>query len=350
MAAITGKETLVGLKMATTYGTPVAVDRLIACDAFNQSRNVEKLMRSPLGLNKLFDSNITQGRASPTVGGTTKIGFQNNVEFMLAQFFGKSSTPAEQNVGENDYLTRLTFNNVAPILNAKYLTMAMKDTSTTTLEFPAVAMDSMTITIVPNNYISMDFTGIANTRNLSSATNTTTVMNALSAPAENEIVVRETDEFLINAQASGALTTATDRKVIEQCVITFTKPQESIPLIKGSAGNGEPTSTGNYTCTLTVTYNTLEDHTWFTAAESGTEYKAGFTFEGSQIGAGDNYGFRLYFPRLQIVDDPEYTATTPGNNKHIVTYTAMPATSAPTGMNDVHPYVEYTNTISSAYI
>lgn len=350
MAPITGKETLVGIKMATTYGTAVAVDKLLACDSFTQSRNVETLMRSPLGLNKLFDSNMTQGRASPTIGATTKIGFQNNVEYLLAQFFGKSSTPAEQNAGEGDYLTRLTFNTVAPILNPKYLTVAMKDTSTTTLEFPAVAIDSLTITIVPNNYISMDITGIANDRELSSATNTTTVLNGLTAPLENEIVVRETDEFLINAQAGGALTTVTDRKVIEQVVISFTKPQESIPLIKGSAGNAEPTSTGNYTCTLTVTYNTLEDHTWFTAAESGTEYKASFSFEGTQIGAGDNQGFRMYFPRLQIVTDPEYTATTPGNNKHIVTYTAMPAISNPTGMNDVHPYVEYTNGIASAYI
>lgn len=350
MASITGKETLLGIKMATTYGTAVAVDKLLACDSITQNRNVEKLMRSPLGLNKLFDSNITQGRSNPTLGATTKIGFENNVEYLLAQFFGKSSTPAEQNAGEGDYLTRLTFNTVAPILNPKYLTVALKDTSTTTMEWPAVALDTMTITIVPNNYISMDITGIANTRNLSSATNTTTVLNGLSAPAENEIVVRETDEFLINAQASGALTTVTDRKVIEQAVITFTKPQESIPLIKGSAGNAEPTSTGNYTCTLTITYNVLEDHTWFTAAEAGTEYKAGFMFEGDQIGAGDNEGFRLYFPRLQIVDDPEYTATSPGQNKHIVTYMAMPATANPTGMNDVHPYVEYTNGISSAYI
>lgn len=350
MAAITGKETLVGLKMATTYGTAVAVDKLIACDSFTQSRNVEQLMRSPLGLNKLFDTNITQGRATPTVGGTTKLGFQNNVEYILAQFFGKSTTPAEQNVGQADYLTRLTFNTVAPILNPKYLTIAIKDTSTTTLEYPAVAMDNLTFTIVPNAYLSMDFTGLANDRELSSSTNTTTTMNALSAPLENEIVIRESDEFLINAQAGGALTTVTDRKVIEQAVITFTKPQESIPLIKGSAGNGEPTSTGNYTCTLTVTYNTLEDHTWFTAAESGTEYKAKFKFEGSQIGTGANQKFEIFFPRLQIVDDPEYTATTPGNNKHIVTYTAMQATTSPTGMNDTNPYVEYINGISTAYI
>jgi hypothetical protein len=350
MAAITGKETLVGIKMATTYGTAVAVDKLIACDSFSQSRNVEKLMRSPLGLNKLFDTNITQGRATPSISGTTKIGFQNNVEYLIAQFFGKSTTPAEQTAGQSDYLTRLTFNTVAPILNAKYLTVAMKDTSTTTLEFPAVAIDTLTITIVPNNYISMDFNGLANDRELGSSTNTTAVLNALSAPTENEIVVRESDEFLINAQAGGALTTVTDRKVIEQAVITLTKPQESIPLIKGSSGNGEPTSTGNYTCTLTVTYNTLEDHTWLTAAEAGTEYKAGFVFEGTQIGTGANQGFRLYFPRLQIVDDPEYTATTPGNNKHIVTYTAMQATANPTGMDDKNPYIEYTNGISTAYI
>ena len=347
MPAITGKETLVGLKMATTYGTAVAVDKLIACDSFTQSRNVEKLMRSPLGLNKLFETNMQQGRASPTIGGTCKVGFQNNVEYLLAQFFGSATTPAEQTPSQADYLTRLTFNST---LNAKYLTMAMKDTTTETLEFPAVGIDSLTFTIVPNQYVNVDFTGIANIRNLASVTNTTTTMNALTAPLENEIVVRESDEFLINTQGGSALTTVNDRKIIEQAVISFTKPQESIPLIKGSAGNGEPTSTGNYTCTVTITYNTLEDHTWFTAAEAGTEYKARFQFLGSQIGTGSNQTFRMFFPRLQIIDDPEYTATTPGNNKHVVTYTAMQATTNPTGMNAVNPYVEYINGISVVYI
>jgi len=347
MAPITGKETLVGLKMATTYGTAVAVDKLIACDSFTQSKNVEKLMRSPLGLNKIFDTNVQQGRSSPTVGGTVKVGFQNNIEYLIAQFFGSATTPSETTPSQADYLSQLTFNST---LNAKYLTMAMKDTTTETLEFPAVGLDSMTFTIIPNQYLNMDFTGMANIRNLASATNTTAVLGALSAPSENEIVVRESDEFLINAQAGGTLTTVTDRKIIEQAVVSFTKPQESIPLIKGSSGNGEPTSTGNYTCTLTITYNTLEDHTWYTAADAGTEYKARFQFTGAQIGSGVNQRFSMFFPRLQIIDDPEYTATTPGNNKHVVTYTVMQATANPTGMSSTNPYVEYVNGISVAYI
>jgi len=347
MAAITGKETLVGIKVATTYGTAVAVDKLIALDSFNQSRGVEELSRSPLGLNKLFETSVTQGRASPVVSGSTKVGFQNNIEYLIAQFFGTSSTPAEVTGSQGDYLTRLTFNST---LNAKYLTAALKSSSATTMEWPAVAIDTLTFNIAPGQYLGLDFNGMADIRNLSSGTNTVAVLAALTAPTENEIIIEESDEFLINAQASGAITTSTDRKVIESAVITLTKPQQSIALIKGTAGNGEPTSTGLYTATITVTYNKLDDHTWFTAAEAGTEYKAGFSFEGAQIGSGTNYRFALFFPRLEIVQDPDYNPSEPGHNNHVVTYKSMEATANPTGMNSKMPYAEYTNLITTAYV
>ncbi|MCA9811713.1 MAG: hypothetical protein KC483_02500 [Nitrosarchaeum sp.] len=278
---------------------------------------------------------------------SAKVGFRNNIEYIFAQFFGTSSTPAEQTGSQSDYLTRLTFNDT---LNAKWLTAAFSTSSTTTMEFPSLAVDSFTLNYSPEQYLTADFTSIANNRVIGSSTNTNAILNALTAPSENEIVVEQSDFFAINAQGGGALSGSDKLTSVESVTLTLSKPQQTKALIKGSAGNGQTRATDLYQGQLTVVLDTFADNTYLTAADAGTEYKAMLELEGDQIGTGDNQKFGIYLPRLKLIEEPDYSLTSPGDNPHTLVFDCLVAASNPTGMSSTMPYIEYVNTISSAYV
>jgi hypothetical protein len=85
----------------------------------------------------------------------------------------------------------------------------------------------------------------------------------------------------------------------------------------------------------------MEDHTYFTAAAAGTEYKAQIAVEGSQIGTGANRGLTAYFPRMKLITDPGYSLAGTGINEHVLVFDCIGAAANPTGMNDTNPYVEF---------
>lgn len=339
MASITGAQTLVGLDVAGTFATPDAVTQLLPVMNFNQSDNNSVLQSDEIGLAKVFQTDKDLGDINPTLSWSQHISCGTTVWAKpFAVFAGTSGAPSEVTGGQLDYRHRITFNST---LNAKWVTFAILDSSGTTLEWPSVAIDSLTLNYAPLQYLTADFTAQANIRNLSSATNTTAVIGALTAPAVDHLVVAQSDFFALNAQAGGALSSSDKLTNVKSVTVSYSKPQESPRLIKGSAGNGQTRSTGLYNCTVTVVLDALEDHTYYTAAAAGTEYKALIAVEGSQIGTGANRGLTTYFPRLKLIQDPAYNLASTGQNDHVLVFDALAAASNPTGMNDINPYFEF---------
>lgn len=348
MAAISGKETLLGLKVSSTWGTEVAVDKLISFASFEPGKSVSALQDNPNGLNRSMLDSQQRGAEDirPTV--SANIGYKSNHEYMLAQFMGTSGAPSEQTPSQADYLHRVLFN---PTLHAKLLSLAIKDTTTTTLAYPSASVTDLTVTVAnPPNFVNASYSLIGSALSLTSSTNTTTVLNALTPAAVNPVIVDQADEFLINVSSGGALTSPTDRIAIQSFVINLSRPQESIAEIKGSAGNAQPTDGGLFAGTVTLTLKNKADHTYLTAADAGTEYKCSMIMEGAQIGSGENNTFAIYVPRMKIIDQPGHSVTDTGQNPLSITFNCLVAASNPTGLNSTYPYFEIINTTSTSLL
>ena len=349
--SISGAQTKAGVKIASTWGTAVA------CGAGNSlageispSFNVSEITARQIGSGNFMLNTATRGSVIPTVSLTADLGYRNNCDVLLAQFMGTSAAPAEQNVGEGDYLHVVTFNTA---LNAKYVTLAFESTSATTMEFPTCAVQSIGIatTGVPGY---LDFTAelLANTVELSSSTNTNaTLANCTFTEGVPELVAVDlVDKYQTNDESGAAVSTG-DQYNITGFNLALNRPQEIIPEIKGSAGNSAPISTELFDGTLSVDVKELSDHAYYTIWSAETARKALIQIEGTQIGAGDNKSFSIYIPRMLLVTEPQYALTDQGTNTLSMEFRLLKAASAPTGMTgSTYPYFEIVNTLSTSLL
>jgi len=345
MAAISGKQTLVAVNVASTHGTEVATTHLVPVDVFNFGKSTGRLDGNTLGINRSMLDAVIPGAETVQPSFTSKMNYEETYGFFLAQFMGTAGAPTEQNGGQGDYLHTLTFNTT---LNAKPLTVSVKDTSTTTSTYPSAYVTGVTLSTsdVPN-FLTGQFNMIANDLDLSSSTNTTTVLNALTPTTANYIIPEQADEFLINAQAGGALSNSTDLVSIRSFSLTLARPQNVVNEIKGSDTASAPQDGGLFNAQLTVELKNMADHTYLTAQEANTEYKCSLDIQGTQIGSGDNETFKILIPRMVIADVPGRDLSNPGDNPLSITFECLVASANPTGMDSTYPYFEITNNFAT---
>lgn len=350
MAAISGKQMRMGITIATTWGTEVEVDKLLPFDSWDPGKSVTILDGvSPNGLGRSMASDEQRGAEDIRPVITTKMGDEHGWEYLLAQFMGTSGAPSEQTASQSDYLHRITFNET---LNAKLASVAVKDSSGTVTSYPSFATTKVTIDIsggLPTVPV-ITFEGLADKEENDSTTNTTSVLNALSAPTIRPTVVEQADEFLVNAQSGGALSNSTDLVSITAARIELERPQSSPSEIKGSADNSQPVDDGLFVVTMGLTFAKMDDHTWIDYANNETALKCSLTVEGAQLGTGENRSFAFYMPRCKVLDEPSRAVTSPGFNPFDVVLRAYVASANPTGMNSTYPYFELINTISTSLL
>lgn len=353
MAVLDGANTdavLVLSAVSDDYGTANAAtasaDKLV-CESLASSENPEELELNSIGSGQTMSSDSTRGNVAPSVSIEMVGGYHNAFTKIWAQFLGTSGAPTEQNNPEGDYLHQMTVNST---LNNVFATVAYESSSTTVREFPSVTFSDLTFTAEnPASYVRLSASGLADELELSTSTNTNAVVGAAGEEDTERIVIDPADEFLINGQASGALTTSTDRLEITSYSLSLSRPQNFASEIKGSAGNAEPLSGGLMTGTLTITLADSNDNTYEAAAQAGTEYKCSLKMEGSQIGSGDNKKFEIFIPRMKPTE-VSYDLSGPGQNGKTIVFKVLAASANPTGMDSTLPYVEFTNEYDSAYI
>ncbi len=351
MASISGAQTKAGIKIASTWGTAVA------CGATNSfageispSFNVSEIVSRQIGSGAYMLSTATRGSVIPTVSLTADLGYRNNCDILLAQFMGTSGVPTEVTVGQGDYKHVITFNST---LNAKFVTLAFETTSTTVMEFPTSAVQSIGIatTSVPG-YIDFTAALLSNTVELSSAVNTNaTLANCTFSEGTPELVAVDlVDKFRTNAQ-SGSAVAGGDQYNITGFKFSLNRPQDIKPEIKGSAGNSAPLSSNLFDGTLSLEVKELADHAYYTIWSAETARKALIEIEGTQIGSGANKRFSIYLPRMLLITEPQYNLTDQGTNAVSLEFRLLKAASAPTGMTgSTYPYFEIVNTLTTSLL
>lgn len=346
MASISGSSTVAAVKVASTWGTSVAVGSGNKFPGeITYQANVTELVSREIGSGNEMVTGATKGLIKPTVNITMDCGYENNFDTFLAQFFGTDSVSAELTPSQGDYRHTITFNST---LNSKPLSVAYTDTSSTSIEFPTCGVRSVTIKPqgVPG-YLDATFELVTNDIVYGSATNTYAVVAAATARSNQEqMATAFNDTVWINSTSGGSLSSSDKVNVIDWSV-TFTRPQECGNEITGSTGLTAPAKQGLFEGTLTLTLRELPDHTWFTSWGAETRHKFKIGFDGSQIGSGSNRSMYMYIPQAQLIQEPQYALTAPGINPVTLTYKISKAASNPTGMSSTYPYFEIINTKST---
>ena len=315
--------------------------------AYTPSQSVSELTSSPIGTGNQMDVDSQAGAVEYGFSLAGESTFQSGLDIVMAQFFGTVAAPAEQNASEGDYMHRMTFNST---WNTNYCTYGIETSSTTTHEYATAACTSLSLSSSSvKSYLSWSASFVANDITLASPTNNNAALQACTIADDEKIVVSSTDEFWINAQAGGALSSG-DRLAITDYSIQLEKPQETAKEVKGADGNGEPVATGLLGATLTITLRANADNTYYTAWDAGTEYKCLFQSIGTTIASGDDKSLTVYTPRMKLINAPDFSNSDVGINPVTLTFKILAASANPTGMNSTLPYAEIVNERSAAYL
>lgn len=339
MAKRTGAETDIGLAISSVFGQAVAAAETggkCLVNSLSQSRNPQILRDSAIGSGNLMDGIDTcQGHESATVTIEKDLRYNDVANAALAQMFGGASVTE---LASGAYSHSILMNETA---NQFWVTAAAGLTTTEVAEFPSCAVRGVNISAdsFPGP-VKASFDMIANERLITGTTNSTASLAAATVANTKRIIADKDDYFLFNAQAGAALGTS-DKKAVKSWSINFARPQEHVSEMKGSAGNAEPTITGDpvWRTTVSCTFKNLADFTFFTAAEAGTAYKASFQITGEVITGAFSYFIHFNFPYLKVLEDPGYNLSSVSENEHTVVFEALMAATAPTGMLSVYPYI-----------
>lgn len=348
MTEITGSNATAGLKVATTFGTAATLttgDKMVF-ESLTPSYGGEVLQANPLGSGDIMTQVAQKGAFSPTTTIERNLGYADPGWAATAQLFGGASIGT---IGSG-YSHSIMMNE---IMNQRYLTLGCQLQASSIMEHASAVCTSVKLSASnPPSYIKQTITLLAEDLKTTGTTNSFGNINALTA-ADSELVVFDpTSEFRINTQSGGALA-ATDRINITGFEVEYNRPQQHAREAKGSAGNTAPIATNDvpFSCTLTVTCRSLGDlQTQFlTAYGATTEYKASIINTGTVLAGANSKEINLNFPRLKIVEGPDFAVANAGNNEFTVEFMALVASSNPTGMIDVYPNIIMKNNRTPAW-
>lgn len=352
MAKITGAQSVAALKVASTWGTPVACttgDKLVNF-TIDHGEQAEALVVTPIGSGSILAGQSDRGNVAPRLSLQGKLGYNSPELVAIAQMFGGASVVGLGAGGTQAYSHSISLNQTA---NQKLFTAAWQPNIGSSIEYGTAAATKVTLNFPPpKDYIEATIDALADAQNLTSATNTYTTLAGCTAANTRRMVWSNADSFWCNAAAIGALS-ASNLYNIQSAVVEFNRPQEHPREATGSASQGEPVATGDFPFfgTLTVTFRSKQDHTFFAAHQAGTEFKARLNHVSSEaVGGTIYYALRIFFPRLKIVESPQNNLTSAGDNSETVVFQILEAASAPAGINSTTPLIEIVNDRSSALL
>lgn len=346
--ALTGANAITGLKVAGIYGTAATIGAgdKVEYDSFTPDEATEELTSLPLGSGQIMANDSQRGGTSPKYSMTGNMNFNDAKNVALAQMFGGASVAQ---IATGVYAHSILVNETA---NQKWITIGNEWISGSVLECASAAVTSVKFNSAPVDYVKMAIEMLGNEFKIASTTNTFAGLETATVADSTRVVCDVDDEFLLNLQSAAALATGTDRRVISSYEFSYDRPQEHIREIRGAAGNGEPAPGSDIPLQVmvTLTLKELADNMYFTAHQAGTEYKARLTLTGGIAAGSTAYLVEYNFPRLKVVVPPQRPIANAGNNPVTVVLKALVASSAPSGMLSVYPYMRIVNTRSTAYL
>ena len=327
---ITGRETLIGLKKASAWRTPVACGAndgiLILSETLKQTR--EHLQDDSAGL--AFVQRTDPGKINAAGDITSYLRYEG-LDVALALAMGQAGAPTQQGVTAayaNAY--KLTTNPAG-----LFATLALLKKSDIVHEFPSAKLHGFRISGEMNAPLQITFSALANLLELASATNTAATMANVTYPDKgNRVIFNSSATFKINDESGIAL--ADGNKVYPSSFeFAFNRPMEG-DLTAGNEDIDEPVGTGFPEITLTLNFPRYNDanHQFFTDWDAYTRKKMEIYFKGVLIADTYYYEFKMSFPNLKIAD-PDAAISGPGKIPASIPFTCLGTDTAPAGMTGI---------------
>lgn len=337
MAIITTDNAVLGISQGVTWGAAVAATTRLRASNLVIDKQVNILRSRAHDTGNRIKS-LCYGAETVGMTFTTPITFGNAWWMLLATLFSDQSTPAEQNVGEGDYLS--TFDLTG--LNDKFITVAFLLENDVVVECPSVKLDSMSLAFTPNDRGTATFTGIVSNYIHTGTTTSAAALNALThEQAEQEICFNTTNTYL----RYGNYSTGTPLSSSNDLKITGFNMDVQRPLARRYALRGantpstlEPLTAGQTQVTGQIRTSAFDDSEvdFITDQDNKTAKMIEVFDDGDQIGAGDNNSLKIQIPSLKItqvsgvgIDGPSVLQQPTAN------FEAYVAAAAPAGMAGV---------------
>lgn len=323
---ITGREFLMAVKKATTWGTAVQVgadDGVLIRSEGIGGKEPTFADDDSLGQDEIMHTyKVAESRDGNFEGYLRYEGW----EVILAMLLGTAGSPS----GSAAY-THVIY--PAANIDGKFVTLVMKKAGTTygIQEIPSAKIYGFTITANIGEPVKISINVAGNKLETLNCTNDSNEVDAVTYPDRGNLVILD-DSFRVrmNSQGGGALSDS-DKIYPKGYTLTYNRPMD-LDYQAGSICRVEPVQNGFSEVSLVLNFAKYDADTFFSAIESGTEYKMDIFHEGAEISAGgDCYSFRIDIPKIQW---KIASANVSGPGKIPLSVTGRPfgVSSAPTGM------------------
>jgi len=338
---LTGREAVVALKKATTWGTAVECGAsdgiLITSESIQQT--IEPLVDDSLGA--VWPKYSDQGKRDASGPIDAYLRYEG-LDVALALIMGTAATPSQQ-AATSAYVGKLE---LADNIVGKFATIAQLKKSDKVFENPTAKLFGFTISCEALQPAKLSLEVISNNVTLDSSTNTNTTMANVTYPDYGNRVIMNSDcEFRINDQSGDALDSG-DKIYPSSFEFKFSRQMEG-DLTCGSNDFSEPGETAMPQCQLTLNFPRYNDDTdaFFSDWDAHTSKKADIYLKGNLIEDTYYYDMRISMPHLKVVN-PQVNVSGQGKIPMSVTFDVLGASAAPTGMSGLtNPFeISYTNT------
>lgn len=344
MASINTQQAKVAVGKGVTWGTAVdltggGVGANIHTSALTIGGSRGRFTPNDNGFDN-FISELELLEYSVDLSLTFDLTYQGIWKIFVAALFGTvTGSPAENNVGEGDYLHDF---DPASSVAGNFLTLAYLLEDDRSLEFPSVKPISFAITQSTNGVGVITVNCIADRLVTNSPVNSQADIDSLSYPTYQAAVLGDTNHYLrLNTQSGGALSSADDMEILNYN-FSFNRPlQRNYPLRGANTKyTTEPAQLDVCTGQLSFLLNEIDDGSLDILDDwnDGNEKKAEIFIDGDQIGSGDNTSIKLQMPRLSPSEGVPAGHDIPSSRQLMqptATYDMLKASAAPTGMTGV---------------
>jgi hypothetical protein len=319
-----GIETNAAAKKATVWGTAVAAGAGDGIKINNHTivKTVENHMDSPLGC--AFVTEQDQGEQA-VAGDIEAFLRYDSLDLLIALAMGATGGAPSQQGATTAYAQSFTLANT---LDALFATLVLEN-NVNIDEYPGLKVAGFTIAGEINAPVTITFHVICDKRETDSVTNTdVTFANVTFTETKNRVIFGQ-GVYRMN-DASDIALAAGDAIYPSAFELVFQRNLAGKYTRAGFDYIDEPSSDGEPTITLQLTFPRYTTKTPFTDWDADTIKKLDITFTGAEIEAPYNRVFLLSFPNLKTADaNLEYVKEI---MPYEVTFTCLPADAAPAGM------------------
>lgn len=364
--ALTGAATAMGYENslctpADPYGTALDLtsysDGAGICAQITDNFTAEELEKDAVGCGAStgFIDDCQLGTREYRLGLTGDLGYANGANRLFAQYFGLASVPAEQNVGQGDYLHTFT---IAANPNGHFGTFGYETSQTDVIELKSTFTERMQITMSEvNNFVNWSVDLLSNEIETvaASAVNDNADLQSLTIPHDELVLPTCGSKFLLKELLDDgtdiALADPADLFKITSYDLELERTLEVINEMTGG-DCGAPLANEDPTGTLTIG---IKEHVsnadTYTAWEQGKFYYCEIEWTGLQIGTGDLATYRISLPKLCLVASPGYNITSAGINSYSLTFRVLSSKNLiPGNFTTTGPQIQLINKRSTQYL